>query len=199
MARPRGDDVRHQVLLETFAQIADRGVDGMSLRTLAAASGVSMGTITYHFTNKRQLLLDAISYGYQRPPASLREGDPVGNLHSLLRRYDLATKKRRTWWQFWLAVITYAQKDEEIRRLLAAQHHFAIERFRDNIADGIAAGAFEVTDVDATAERLVAHAHGLAVAQLVDPSAGVALRRALPALLDPILGRTADKPTSPSV
>src|SRR5574337_207027 len=187
MARARGGDVRRQVLLETFAQIADRGVDGVSFRVLAAATGVSVGTITYHFTNKRQLLLDAITYGYQLPPASLRAGDPVGNLRSLLRRYDLGTKNRRTWWQFWLAVIAYAQKDEEIRRLLVAQHHFAIERFREALAEGVAAGAFEAVDVDTVAELLVAQAHGLAVAQLVDPSSSEVLRQGLAALPDPIM------------
>ena len=187
MARPRADDVRRLVLLEAFAQIADRGVDGMSMRTLAGATGLSMGTITYHFNNKRQLLLDAIAYGYQRPPAGMREGDIVGNLRSLVRRYDLSTERRRTWWRFWVAVVTHAQKDEEVRALLAEQHRSAVGRFHKLIDDGIAAGLIENVDSASAAERLVAHAHGLAVAQLVDPSCSDVLREGLTALLEPIL------------
>ncbi|WP_170111185.1 TetR/AcrR family transcriptional regulator [Antricoccus suffuscus] len=193
MARPRADDVRDRVVLETFAQIADRGVDGMSMRTLAAATGLSVGTITYHFTNKRRLLLEAITYGYQRRPSGFQDGDAVRSLQALLHRYDLGTEKRRTWWQFWLAVVTYAQKDDEIRSLLTAQHHSAVGRFRDLIFEGITSGELQDVDVPATAERLVAQAHGLAIAQLVDPSADEILRRGLPALLDPIRRKDEDR------
>lgn len=188
MAKPRADYVRDRVVLETFAQIAERGVDAMSMRTLAEATGLSVGTITYHFTNKRQLLLEAIAYGYQRPPAGLRQGDAVGSLRALLCRYDLGTDKRRTWWQFWLAVVTYAQKDEEVRLVLADQHRSAVGRFRQLITEGIATGELHVVDVLGTAEWLVAQAHGLAIAQLVDPSSEEILRRGLPSLLEPILG-----------
>jgi AcrR family transcriptional regulator len=187
MARPRADNVRHQILLQTFAQIADCGVDGMSMRTLAATVSVSTGTINYYFTNKRQLLIDAITYGYERRPANMHEGEPVRNLHSLLARYDLTKNHRRTWWRFWLAVITYSQKDEEIRTLLTAQHHSAIGRFRDIIAEGVALGAFRVVDLDTAAEQMCAQAHGLAITQLVDPESTDALRSGLSALAESIL------------
>lgn len=191
MARPRADDVRRRVVLETFAQIADHGVDGMSMRALAAATGLSMGTINYHFTNKRQLLLDAISYGYQLPPTGYRDGAPLANLHALLRRYDLGTANRRTWWRFWLAVITYSQKDEEIRALMTEQHRSAIGRFRDLLTQGVAAGELGPVDVDTMAEQLVAQAHGIALSQLVDPGATESLRRGLPALVQPFLREAA--------
>jgi AcrR family transcriptional regulator len=187
MARPRDDDVRRQILLATFAQIAGLGVDGMSMRTLAAAAGASVGTITYYFPNKRQLLFEAIRYGYQRPPANLVDGDPLASLCALLERFNLTAPHRRTWWQFWIAIIAYSQKDDEIRQILADQHHSAVARFRTLIADGVASGIFHTDEVDEVAVRMAAHAHGIAVAQLVDPPSAEALSRNLPALMDPIL------------
>lgn len=187
MARPRDDNVRDRVVLETFAQIADRGVDGMSMRTLAAATGVSVGTITYHFTTKRHLLLEAIAYGYQRRPAGFQQDDPVASLHALLRRYDLRAPTRRTWWRFWLAVVAYAQQDREVRALLAQQHRSAVLRFRELLAAGVGDGSLAVDDLDRRAEQLVAHAHGIAVSQLADPSRGASVRAGLAALVEPML------------
>jgi TetR/AcrR family transcriptional regulator, transcriptional repressor of bet genes len=186
MARPRADDVRRKILLATFAQIASRGVDGMSMRTLAAAAGASVGTVTYYFPSKRQLLHEAIRYGYERPPANFVHGDPLASMYALLERFDLTAPHRRTWWQFWIAIIAYSQKDDEIRQLLADQHHSAVGRFRKLIADGIASGIFHTDEVDAFAVKIAAHAHGIAVAQLVDPPSAEALSRDLPALIDPI-------------
>ena len=170
MARPRGDDVRRQIVLATFECVAQRGVEGMSVREVARATGLSSGTVTYHFASRRSLLMDAIGYGYWRLPPRFETRDAATALSLVLRRYVLADRKRRTWWQFWLAVTSCAQTDAEVRAELGRQHTSIIERWRYCLDRGIAEGTFEPgLDTQVHAQRLTAYAHGLAVSQLIDP------------------------------
>lgn len=168
MARPRGDDVKRHVALATFELIAARGVDGMSMRTIADITGLSTGTINYHFGSKRGVLLASIEYGYRLRPHDWVEGDPATNLRSLLRRYELTTDVRRTWWQFWLAAASFAQHDDEVAQIFCHQHRWVIDRFSMVLRDGVQREVFgPMADVEASAVKMVNLAHGQAVAQLV--------------------------------
>ncbi|WP_158710317.1 TetR family transcriptional regulator C-terminal domain-containing protein [Streptomyces sp. NRRL F-5126] len=192
MARPRGDDVRRQIILATFRCVAREGVSGMSLREVARTTGTSTGTITYHFGSRHGLLLDAVEYGYWDLPQELYEMDPAQALRWVLHRYELSDEPRRSWWQFWLAITAHAQVDAEVSERLLAQTDSILVRWRACIERGIAAGQI-APDTDAATEagRLAAYAHGLAIAQLINPSAAVTkwateeLTRAVEILRDP--------------
>lgn len=171
MARPKGDGVRHQIVLATFEQIAQRGVQGLTLRDVAAAAGLSNGTVTYHFGSKHRLLMDAIEYGYWRLPEGFEDLDAASALSWVLRRYVLADQKRRSWWQFWLAVTFHAQTDEQVRQQLDTQHASIVRRWRFCVERGMADADFRPDlDPELEARRLTAYAHGLAVSQLIDPT-----------------------------
>ena len=112
-----------------------------------------------------------IAYGYWRLPAHFKTLDAAAALALVLRRYVLADRKRRTWWQFWLAVTSYAQNDDSVRAQLGTQHDSIVDRWRYCLEQGIGEGVFESgIDTGAHARRLTAYAHGLAVSQLIDPS-----------------------------
>ena len=168
MARPRGDDVKRDVALATFELIAARGVDGMSMRALSEATGLSTGTINYHFGSKHGVLLASIEYGYKQRPHEWDIDDPSANLRALLRRYELTNSAKRTWWHFWLAVASYAQSNTEIAEILENQHAWVIDRFESVVQEGLCRGVFSGTDdPHKAAVRLVNLAHGQAIAQLV--------------------------------
>jgi hypothetical protein len=119
----------------------------------------------------------------------------------VLRRYVLADRKRRTWWQFWLAVTSCAQTDAEVRAELGRQHTSIIQRWRYCLDRGIVDGVFEPgLDTLAHAQRLTAYAHGLAVSQLIDPGqtawAEAELRHAVDVLRPAVL--TTVLPTVPT-
>lgn len=187
MARPRDEDVRRKIVLATFDCVARDGVSGMSLREVARATGMSTGTITYHFGSRRKLLLNAIDYGYWRLPPEFFELAPPDALRWILHRYELSDEPRRTWWQFWLAVTSHAQSDPEVAQRLSQQHQSIVDRWHTCLERGMAGGQLRPgLDAAAEAARLTAYAHGLAISQLIAPSlvdwAAAELSRAVEAL-----------------
>lgn len=168
MAKPRGESVKEDVVMATFELIANRGVDGMSMRALAEATGLSTGTINYHFGSKRNVLFASIGYGYEQRPRVWDEKAPAANLRWLLHRFELSNRRRQTWWRFWLAVSSYAQGDEGVAEHLRARHMETFEKFESMIIQGVKQGFFDANvDTQASARTLVNIAHGQAIAQLI--------------------------------
>jgi len=59
MAAPKGGS--RERLLDTAERLfADRGFDATSIRDIAAASGDTLGTLSYHFRSKDLLLIDVV-------------------------------------------------------------------------------------------------------------------------------------------
>lgn len=54
-------DAREEVLARVWELIADGGVGAFSMRDVAAATGVSVGTVTYHFANRERLVDEAFT------------------------------------------------------------------------------------------------------------------------------------------
>jgi AcrR family transcriptional regulator len=52
--------VRERMLRATLALIADGGVAAVTNRRVAASAGVSLGSLTYHFTSQTQLLRESL-------------------------------------------------------------------------------------------------------------------------------------------
>lgn len=171
MARPRGDDVKRQIVLATYQCVALKGVEGTSIREIARMTGLSTGTITYHFTSKQKLLLFAIEYGYTRIPESLADDNPGVQMQNILQRYELTTPRRRQFWQFWLAITAYAEEEPAIEKYLASVYANALEHVQRGLDYGQKHGMFR-PDMDTRTEavRLSALAHGFAVMQLMDRS-----------------------------
>lgn len=171
MAKPRGEDVRRQIILATFMCVARNGASGMTLREVARLTGMSTGTITYHFGSRRGLLLDAIDYGYWHLPPELFDMAPAEALRWVLHRYELSDDSRRTWWRFWLAITSHSQGDPDVAERLLLQHQSIVERWRGCLEQGMREGELRPDlNADAEAARLAAYAHGLAITQLIDPS-----------------------------
>lgn len=168
MARPRNDDVRGAAIEATIACIAETGVVGLSMREVARSIGVSTGTLSHHFGSKRNLLVEAISYGYWHLPSWFGSRPALDSMRYVLHRYELSTPKRRFWWRFWLAVSAHAQLDDEIHSLLLREYRSIETRWAGAIARGQHEGVFDpAIEPEETATRLAWTAHGIAVAQLL--------------------------------
>jgi AcrR family transcriptional regulator len=55
-----GRDTRQTILRATLQLIGDHGIGEVSNRAIAAAAGVSLGSLTYHFPSQTQLLREAL-------------------------------------------------------------------------------------------------------------------------------------------
>lgn len=53
-------DVRTRILTATLELIGERGIAGLTNRTVARAAQVSLGTLTYHFPSQEELLGEAL-------------------------------------------------------------------------------------------------------------------------------------------
>jgi AcrR family transcriptional regulator len=185
MARPLADpNLDRRIAMAVFELVARHGVDGLGVRLVAEAAGLSTGTLNYRFGNKQGLLLAAIDFAY-RPPADFaaHAGSPRASLRRLARRYVLRQPKVRVWWRFYFAAVAHAAKDAEVAQRLAHNRRSLVLFFAAALAaeaapGGPAAprpeGAHEALlapapEAEEAAERLVALAHGLALRQLTEP------------------------------
>jgi AcrR family transcriptional regulator len=180
-AVPDADDSRTLVLRAVARLIGEHGIDGMTMREVARATNMSTGTINYHFTNKRGLILAALDAA-PSAPAEGEAGGPVQRLHGLFRGFILEDADRRAWWRFWVEVTAQAARDADLRERQRARMEAQRREVEDLVALGVQRGELR-PELDSTliAEPLLALAYGLAVQQLVSPDAAT-VRRASDAL-----------------
>ena len=58
MAAPRNDNVKEKILDATAALLEHKTLSDISLAEIAAASGISKGTLYYHYKTKTEILFD---------------------------------------------------------------------------------------------------------------------------------------------
>ena len=69
-------DLRAVILAEAASLVAERGADGISLRELARAAGVSHAAPAHHFTDRRGLFTAVATEGYRMLAAALTDARP---------------------------------------------------------------------------------------------------------------------------
>lgn len=189
--RPVDDEARHHdVLVAVYELIAAHGIDGTTMRQVAAAAGLSTGTLNYHFTNKRGLILAALDYAYRLPRDWHRyEGSARARLGRIARNYTLDRPQLASWWRFWVEVTAHAARDVELQAHQRAQHRALVEFVAHVLSDGVASGELRA-DIDPATEavRFVGLAHGLVLHQLLDPDGAPAAATVLPRVLEGAVG-----------
>jgi len=69
-------DLKATILAEAAALVAERGADGLSLRELARAAGVSHAAPAHHFTDRRGLFTALATEGFGMLADALRDARP---------------------------------------------------------------------------------------------------------------------------
>ena len=59
-SRPKTLKRRKELLGVVYEAVSEHGVDGVTMRQIGEAAGISTGTINYHFKNKYNLLIAAL-------------------------------------------------------------------------------------------------------------------------------------------
>jgi AcrR family transcriptional regulator len=113
-ARQAGERIRHptevrRVLIVEAARsvIADRGLFATTMRDIAAASQVSLGTVTYHFGGIAEILaavLDGEMDAFYAPlvAAAAAALDGRAALHALIGGFLASSPRARQHWVLWL-------------------------------------------------------------------------------------------------
>lgn len=184
-------DERHAAIIRAVWQvIAERGMAGVSMRTVASAAGVSVGRIQYRFHTKDELLrsslaamLSGAADGYAQVRASAGADEALWQLiaHPLPR-----TKAARTGVAIFHQYVAAGISHPELADLLAEAKDGA-ER---EAARLIARIAPHVEGPRTVARALIATADGLGMRVLTDGLSARAAERTLRATADHALGRT---------
>lgn len=171
----------HDVLVAVYELIAAHGIDGTTMRQVAGAAGLSTGTLNYHFTNKRGLILAALDHAYRLPRDWHRyEGSAVARLRRLARNYTVDRPQLANWWRFWMEVTAHAARDAELRQHQQDQYRGLVDFIAEVITDGMSSRELRAgLDARAEATRLVDLGYGVVMHQLLDPSSGAAAARIL--------------------
>jgi AcrR family transcriptional regulator len=69
-------DLKAVILAQAATLVAERGADGISLRELARAAGVSHAAPAHHFTDRRGLFTALATQGFELLAAALTEARP---------------------------------------------------------------------------------------------------------------------------
>lgn len=70
-------DLRATILAQAAAMVAERGADGISLRELARAAGVSHAAPAHHFTDRRGLFTALAAEGWRKLAVALEGARPA--------------------------------------------------------------------------------------------------------------------------
>lgn len=167
--RSAPDITRQHVLGTVYELISEHGIESLSMRQVAEATGLSTGTINYHFGNKRSLLIAAFESAYALPEDwEQYRGSPSAQLRRLVHGYICRWAKDR-FWRFWINYLAFSTRDEQMldhqRKRYARQERF----WTRLITDGMESGEFR-KDIDAAyeARQLLHLSHGLLIQQLIE-------------------------------
>lgn len=120
MSRSIRDPKARERIIEAAARaVAAKGVNGASVRVIAAEAGVSTGFVTHYFADKHELMeavLDATNAAAARRVlrATGADGTALERLRAAVETMLPIDPQRRQEWQVWVAVWGEASKGDSL-------------------------------------------------------------------------------------
>jgi AcrR family transcriptional regulator len=151
--------------------IAEFGIENLTMRQVADAAKVSLGTITYHFRSKEALIAAALESGYELPEDwDEYKGSPVAQLRRIALSYALQSPGER-WWRFWVNYVAMSTRDTEIQATQAKRFDKQRRFWIKLLAQGQELGEIRSDiPIEETVDRMLVEVHGHVILQLVKPS-----------------------------
>ena len=155
---------RREIAQAVWAVIAERGIEGVTLRCVAAEAGVSVGRIQHYHASREELVRDScrelLKAATQRFEAA-GDATPVERLRRLILGRIPTTPEFAIGTSIWLAYEAKSVDDPVIAELVQRGHAGGV---RETAA---LLGECGVTDASSVALRLMATTEGLAIRVLV--------------------------------
>jgi AcrR family transcriptional regulator len=170
--------------------IAETGIENVTMRQVAEAAQVSLGTITYHFRSKQSLISAALESGYALPEDwDQYKGSPLAQLRHIALAYAFPSPSSR-WWRFWVNHLAMSTRDPELQanqsKRFDKQRRFWINLLIEGQQKGEIAPD---TPVEEIVDQMLIEVHGLVILQMVKPTEKMRAqaRGAINAMIDRIL------------
>ena len=159
---------RAQVLRAARACIVALGYERVTVRDVAAAAGVSTGTVVHYFGDKDSVLQAALLDEVQSTGLALRAAlagaaSAWERLERLVEASLPTSDEVRDEWRLWLTFWGEAARNDRLRAVGERQHRRWTRFLARIITAGIADGEFAPVDPTATATQIAALIDGLAV------------------------------------
>lgn len=161
-------EVRRALIVEAARSvIADRGLFATTMRDIAAASQVSLGTVTYHFRGITEILaevLDGEMDALYAPVVAAAAAMPDGRaaLHALIDGFLASSPRARQHWVLWLDFWALSAHDAAY----ASRQTAVYQRWQQDVtaifARGLADGTLRVEAVDEAVTEFMAIFDGMA-------------------------------------
>ncbi|MFE2839010.1 TetR/AcrR family transcriptional regulator [Streptomyces mirabilis] len=189
--------MRRRLIVEAAVPlIAELGYASVGVRDVAAAAGVSVGTVTYHFGSVQEILSEAMVLHIERYYAALSEAaaQAAGAAEALRLLVDaLFTEDTDRHWRMWFDYWNAGDQDPDqaFARGQAERYEAWHTQIRELAERGVAEGEFSSDDLDGFTVRFAALADGLALQRLrqAPPLSTEDARRHLNRLIDTELRR----------
>ncbi|WP_327138516.1 TetR family transcriptional regulator C-terminal domain-containing protein (plasmid) [Streptomyces sp. NBC_01340] len=165
-------EVRRRLIVEAAVPlIAERGYASVGVRDVAAAAGVSVGTVTYHFGSVQEILSEAMVLHIERYYAALSEAaaQAAGAAEALRLLVDaLFTEDTDRHWRMWFDYWNAGDQDPDqaFARGQAERYEAWHAQIRELAERGVADGEFSSDDLGGFTVRFAALADGLALQRL---------------------------------
>jgi len=174
---------RAQILDAALRCFADRGFHAATMDHLVEASGLSKGSLYWHFSSKEDVLLavfDAFEAGLfaSWEQAAVGGGTPLEILSRMLKASSDLFEAQRPLFRTWLEFLVHPVARERMRCTYAASRSHLAAHFRR----GIEAGEIRDVSPESLAAVVTATFEGLVLQALVDPDFDVHVHG--PVLLD---------------
>jgi TetR/AcrR family transcriptional regulator, transcriptional repressor of bet genes len=168
---------RSQIILAASHVAAARGLNGLTVRRVAASAGVSAGLVLFHFKTKDQLVMALLDWLLETTtvlhvtPEIERIRSPLDRLLALLRqemdRLSSEPRRIRLFFDFWARGIRHAPIRSRMRRELARYRN----AFRPMAEEVLRAEPrrFPGVTADGLAAVAVSFIKGCAVQSMIDP------------------------------
>lgn len=155
------EERRSEVIAVAFDLVADRGIEALTFREIATATGTSTSIVSHYFRNKNELLFKVYQVANERArerleAADFARGALVRCFDAILPVDDDSRRNWRVWLAFWARSHLEPAYMEERRR--AAEDSLAL--YRRLLTERLGASA-DPQGMELAARRLIATVAGI--------------------------------------
>lgn len=174
MTTPRSTDKAAQLAQAALVLFSARGIDPVSMDDIAAAAGVTKGSLYWHYASKKDVALAACRCYYATWRSRMGEAlavapTPLGQLRAAVEvsvhdcLFDEANRV------FTTEVVAWSIQDDDARRSWAGFLDEAERIFLGLVHRAVGAGELDCDDVDGAVSLLLASMEGLKQLALFRP------------------------------
>jgi AcrR family transcriptional regulator len=171
-------EIRRRLIVDAArGVIAERGVFATTMRDIAQASEVSVGTLTYHFTGIAEILAEVLqgemdSFYLPIVENARAAEDATTAMRLLIDGFFAADERTVQHWRLWLDFWSLSAHDPAYARWQAKAYDGWRTDVRQVVERGVEAGEFRVDDLDIVMTEFLAFFDGLA-AQAYLPASSI--------------------------